>query len=61
MSREERYVSDYECNWGKGGDYSRGIPVGKNKKQKKGEGHCFPFQCFKKLVVKNCFSIEDQY
>ena len=40
---------------------SKGIPLGKNKKQKKGDGGCFQCQYLKKLVIKNCFSMEDQY
>lgn len=42
--------------------FGKGIPVGKNKKQKKGtsRGDSFQFQCLKKLVVKNCFSLGDQ-
>ena len=49
MRRGERYVSDNECNWGRKGNCSKGIPVGKNKKQKKGDGGSLLFHC---LVAK---------
>lgn len=33
--------SDYKCNWKGWGEISKGIPVGKNQKQKKGVGTGF--------------------
>lgn len=33
--------SDYKCNWKGWGETSKGIPVGKDKKQKKGAGTVF--------------------